>query len=187
MEQFGFNDLDANAQFREGDDVGGTFETAQAIEIDGGLVSGTINSISDVDYFRIDVEAGQVLRFGLFDDGLGVEGAADPGFFAVRNFNGDIVAQGLDTRDGLEATNFTVVEDGARIPSAGNSEGNLRAHGSGDGAPLPLSRRRRHARSPRTALLPGPRRTTLSRNESEWVTPGDRAVCAGCNCGIYKR
>jgi len=50
MDDFGFEDFNTSAQFQETGDIGGTFEDAILLEIDGGRASGTISENTDVDY-----------------------------------------------------------------------------------------------------------------------------------------
>ena len=112
MDNFGFEDFNTSAQFQESGDIGGTFEDAILLEIDGGRASGTISENTDVDYFRVDVEAGQTLRLGIFDENLGVQDAPLPASILIRNQNGEIVAQGQPAGNGLIAMEETFSQSG---------------------------------------------------------------------------
>ena len=112
MDNFGFEDFNTSAQFQESGDIGGTFEDAILLEIDGGRASGTISENTDVDYFRVDVEAGQTLRLGIFDENLGVQDAPLPASILIRNQNGEIVAQGQPAGNGLIAIEETFSQSG---------------------------------------------------------------------------
>ena len=112
MDNFGFEDFNTSAQFQESGDIGGTFEDAILLEIDGGRASGTISENTDVDYFRVDVEAGQTLRLGIFDENLGVQDAPLPASILIRNQNGEVVAQGQPAGNGLIAIEETFSQSG---------------------------------------------------------------------------